>query len=92
MLAQAQVLRHQRSFPREEGRERPHRPSNHQSLPVSVTVPGVFHPSPSQRNTSDLNIAPSPPGAYKDIDAVMAAQDDLVEVVHTLKQVVCVKG
>ncbi|MGE3171962.1 MAG: RtcB family protein [Planctomycetota bacterium] len=32
------------------------------------------------------------PGAYKDIDAVMAAQQDLVEVVYTLKQVVCVKG
>ncbi len=32
------------------------------------------------------------PGAYKDIDAVMAAQADLVEVVHTLKQIVCVKG
>ena len=32
------------------------------------------------------------PGAYKDIDAVMAAQADLVEVVATLKQVLCVKG
>ncbi len=32
------------------------------------------------------------PGAYKDIDAVMAAQSDLVEVVHQLRQVVCVKG
>ena len=32
------------------------------------------------------------PGAYKDIDAVMANQADLCEVVHTLKQVVCVKG
>jgi len=32
------------------------------------------------------------PMAYKDIDAVMHAQRDLVEVVHTLKQVVCVKG
>ncbi|MFT3778353.1 MAG: RtcB family protein [Ottowia sp.] len=32
------------------------------------------------------------PGAYKDIDTVMAAQADLVEVVHTLKQVLCVKG
>ncbi|CAN1600422.1 RtcB family protein [Pseudomonas mediterranea] len=32
------------------------------------------------------------PMAYKDIDAVMAAQRDLVEVVHTLRQVVCVKG
>lgn len=30
--------------------------------------------------------------AYKDINAVMAAQIDLVEIVHTLKQVVCVKG
>ena len=28
----------------------------------------------------------------KDIEAVMAAQSDLVEIVHTLKQVVCVKG
>ncbi|ODV43767.1 RNA-splicing ligase RtcB [Cupriavidus sp. UYMMa02A] len=32
------------------------------------------------------------PMAYKDIDAVMAAQSDLVEIVHTLRQVVCVKG
>jgi len=32
------------------------------------------------------------PKAYKPIEAVMAAQADLVEIVHTLKQVVCVKG
>jgi tRNA-splicing ligase RtcB (3'-phosphate/5'-hydroxy nucleic acid ligase) len=32
------------------------------------------------------------PGAYKPIDEVMAAQTDLVEVVHTLKQVMCIKG
>jgi tRNA-splicing ligase RtcB len=32
------------------------------------------------------------PAAYKDIDKVMAQQTDLVEVVHTLRQVVCVKG
>jgi tRNA-splicing ligase RtcB (3'-phosphate/5'-hydroxy nucleic acid ligase) len=32
------------------------------------------------------------PGAYKDIDEVMANQSDLAEVVHTLKQVLCVKG
>jgi tRNA-splicing ligase RtcB len=32
------------------------------------------------------------PGAYKSIDCVMAAQEDLVDVVHTLRQVVCVKG
>ena len=32
------------------------------------------------------------PGAYKPIDQVMSQQQDLVEVVATLKQVVCVKG
>ncbi|MEH0166726.1 RtcB family protein [Roseateles microcysteis] len=40
----------------------------------------------------DANVIDEIPMAYKDIDAVMAAQKDLVEVVHTLKQVVCVKG
>ena len=32
------------------------------------------------------------PGAYKDIEKVMADSADLVDIVHTLKQVVCVKG
>jgi tRNA-splicing ligase RtcB len=32
------------------------------------------------------------PAAYKDIDTVMAQQTDLVEIVHTLKQVMCIKG
>ena len=32
------------------------------------------------------------PGACKDIDQVMAIHQDLVELVHTLKQVLCVKG
>jgi tRNA-splicing ligase RtcB len=32
------------------------------------------------------------PAAYKDIDKVMAHQTDLVEVMHTLRQVVCIKG
>ncbi len=40
----------------------------------------------------DDGVIDETPGAYKDIDAVMAAQEDLVEVVHTLKQIVCVKG
>jgi tRNA-splicing ligase RtcB len=40
----------------------------------------------------DENVIDEIPMAYKDIDAVMQAQSDLVEVVHTLKQVVCVKG
>jgi tRNA-splicing ligase RtcB len=40
----------------------------------------------------DKDVIDEIPMAYKDIDAVMAAQADLVDVVHTLKQVVCVKG
>jgi len=40
----------------------------------------------------DAQVIDETPMAYKDIDAVMEAQRDLVEVVHTLRQVVCVKG
>ncbi|MDE2182934.1 MAG: RtcB family protein [Alphaproteobacteria bacterium] len=40
----------------------------------------------------DAAVIDETPMAYKDIDAVMAAQTDLVEVEHTLRQVVCVKG
>ncbi|HEY2336345.1 MAG TPA: RtcB family protein [Burkholderiales bacterium] len=40
----------------------------------------------------DRGVLDEIPGAYKDIDDVMANQSDLVEVVHTLKQVLCVKG
>ncbi len=40
----------------------------------------------------DADVVDEIPMAYKDIDAVMAAQASLVEVVHTLRQVVCVKG
>lgn len=40
----------------------------------------------------DEDVIDEIPMAYKDIDAVMHAQRELVEVVHTLRQVVCVKG
>jgi tRNA-splicing ligase RtcB len=40
----------------------------------------------------DAEVIDETPAAYKPIEAVMAAQADLVEIVHTLKQVVCVKG
>jgi tRNA-splicing ligase RtcB len=40
----------------------------------------------------DKGVLDEIPGAYKDIDEVMANQSDLVEVVHTLRQVLCVKG
>ena len=40
----------------------------------------------------DSGVIDETPGAYKPIDAVMEAQKDLVEIVHTLRQIVCVKG
>lgn len=40
----------------------------------------------------DLRVIDEIPAAYKDIDQVMANQEDLVDVVHTLKQVLCIKG
>jgi tRNA-splicing ligase RtcB (3'-phosphate/5'-hydroxy nucleic acid ligase) len=40
----------------------------------------------------DKNVIDEIPAAYKDIDEVMANQSDLVEIVHTLKQVLCIKG
>ena len=40
----------------------------------------------------DAAVVDESPAAYKSIDAVMAAQGDLVEVVHTLRQVICIKG
>ena len=40
----------------------------------------------------DKDVIDETAAAYKSIDAVMAARADLVEIVHTLRQVVCVKG
>jgi tRNA-splicing ligase RtcB len=40
----------------------------------------------------DVDVIDETPAAYKSIDDVMAAQADLVDVVYTLKQIVCVKG
>ena len=40
----------------------------------------------------DAGVIDETPAAYKPIEAVMEAQKDLVEIVHTLRQVVCVKG
>ncbi|MEC7467792.1 MAG: RtcB family protein, partial [SAR324 cluster bacterium] len=40
----------------------------------------------------DLSVIDESPRAYKDIDAVMESQKDLVEIQHTLKQILCVKG
>lgn len=40
----------------------------------------------------DADVLDETPGAYKSIDSVIAAESDLIDVVHTIKQVVCVKG
>ena len=40
----------------------------------------------------DADVIDESPAAYKDVDLVMKAQEDLVEIVHTLKQIACVKG
>jgi tRNA-splicing ligase RtcB len=40
----------------------------------------------------DKGVIDEIPGAYKDIDQVMENQKDLTTILHTLKQVVCVKG
>ncbi|HKT48531.1 MAG TPA: RtcB family protein [Candidatus Acidoferrales bacterium] len=40
----------------------------------------------------DADVIDETPAAYKSIEAVMAAQSDLVDIVHTLRQVICVKG
>jgi tRNA-splicing ligase RtcB len=58
----------------------------------------AFTPRDLQEQTAgvmcrkDSGVIDEIPGAYKDIDEVMANQSDLVDVVHTLKQVLCVKG
>ena len=40
----------------------------------------------------DAGVVDEIPGAYKDVEEVMRNQSDLVDIVHTLRQVVCVKG
>jgi tRNA-splicing ligase RtcB len=40
----------------------------------------------------DSSVIDEIPSAYKDIDSIMANQTDLVEIVHTLRQVMCIKG
>jgi len=40
----------------------------------------------------DVSVLDETPGAYKDIDTVMEAQQDLVRAVHQLRQIVCIKG
>lgn len=56
------------------------------------TVDDHVHATAGVECRKDADVIDETPAAYKPIEAVMAAQADLVEIVHTLKQVVCVKG
>jgi tRNA-splicing ligase RtcB len=40
----------------------------------------------------DAGVVDETPAAYKDVNAVMTAQSDLVDIVHTLRQLICIKG
>ena len=68
------------------GRCRAARPSGASRWPTMSRRPQPWNAARTQ------GVIDETPMAYKDIDAVMAAQADLVEIVHTLRQVVCVKG
>ena len=56
------------------------------------TVEDVIEQTKGVECRKDEGMIDEIPGCYKKLDAVMEAQADLVEVVHTLKQVVNVKG
>ena len=40
----------------------------------------------------DAGVVDETPAAYKSIESVIAEQADLIEVVHELRQVLCIKG
>ena len=56
------------------------------------TVEDVIEQTKGVECRKDSKIIDEIPGAYKPIEKVMANQADLVEVVATLKQIICVKG
>lgn len=56
------------------------------------TLEDLKHQTQGVESRKDIGVLDEIPGAYKDIDKVMANQTDLVEIVATLKQIMCVKG
>jgi tRNA-splicing ligase RtcB len=58
----------------------------------TLTVENLVRDTEGVTCYKDEGVIDEAPKCYKDIEAVMAAQTDMVEVVHTLKQIVCVKG
>lgn len=58
----------------------------------TFTVDDLYDQTFGVECRKDQGVVDEIPGAYKDIDQVMAYQSDLVEVKAVLKQVLCVKG
>jgi len=58
---------------------------------IGATI-GSLIPTKGVECRKDKDVINETPGAYKPIHAVMQAQQDLVDIVDTLRQVVCVKG
>lgn len=58
----------------------------------TYTVENLIEQTQGVECKKDSSVLDELPGAYKPIDEVMANQADLVDIVHTLKQVLCVKG
>ncbi|MFD3463740.1 RtcB family protein [Nocardia fluminea] len=56
------------------------------------TVEDLIAQTEGVESRKDAGVVDEIPAAYKDIDQVIAAQADLIEVQHTLRQVLCVKG
>ncbi len=56
------------------------------------TVADLIAQTEGRESRKDQGVVDEIPAAYKDIDQVIAAQADLVDVVATLRQVLCVKG
>ncbi|TDD58511.1 RtcB family protein [Kribbella antibiotica] len=56
------------------------------------TVDDLIAQTAGVESRKDAGVLDELPAAYKDIESVIAAQSDLVEVVAHLKQVICVKG
>jgi tRNA-splicing ligase RtcB len=57
-----------------------------------ITIEDHIHATDGVECRKDAGVIDESPAAYKDINAVMAAQQDLIEIVYALKQVLCVKG
>jgi tRNA-splicing ligase RtcB len=67
-------------------------PGRYPAAPQEFSVEDHAQATEGVECRKDADVMDETPDAYKDIDAVMAAQTDLVDIVHTLKQIVCVKG